>query len=211
MIPDTENWHVKTGITDFDECNQACINDSENWKWMVFSKATCYCFEAISVGFWHETECTTKVQDEEKVTGYKLWQISCPSLKSMTEKALVLKEHNPSFLIGSNATFECILGHADQSGATTFDIICLSNGEWSVSINELPTCLPNSCSNLDQITIDSSDWNLEHHIKVLKDSHVEQSTISLTCPDEQYFYEKYNGINLEARVRKIYATCSGDG
>ena len=209
MIPDTENWHVKTGVTNLADCNQACKN--ENWQWMVLSKQMCYCFEAVTIGFWHETDCSSKTADEEKVTAYKLWKISCPSLKSMPMKALILKDHNPSFLIGSNATFDCILGHETESGDTGFEINCLPDGDWSMSPNELPSCLPKSCSNLDQDIVNKAEWNLNHHIKVLRDSQVEQSTFSLNCPDEQYFYEKYQGSTLEIRVGEIHAICNDQG
>ena len=210
MIADKSHWILKAEQSNITECEHHCREDASFWQWFVVSKGDCYCLEAIVTGFWHEDDCKKKIQDEEKVTVHRLWHISCPPLASIPEKALVLTNHDPSFQIDSTAVFDCILGHETDDGLTSINTQCQPDGTWSLSTDNFPECKPKTCSNLDQNVTLKASWELRHHVKILKDEYVEHSTVSLHCPKDQYFFERYGESILE-RINIINVTCKGDG
>ena len=210
MIADKTHWTLKAEQSNITECEKQCQEDTIFWQWFVVSNGTCYCLEAIVTGFWHTNDCKTKIQDEEKVTVHKLWHVSCPPLSSIPEKSIILTKHDPSFKIDSTALFECILGHKADNDVTSIETHCQPNGTWSITPDTLPICKPKPCSKLDQNIIRQSNWELWHHIRILQDEYVEHSTLSLHCPKDQYFYEKYDD-SIQERVGEINITCKGNG
>ena len=185
MINDKEHWTEIGGSDSIDDCNIMCSTDLEYWNWFVFQNGTCFCLDKITTGFWHEEDCKHKVENVDKVTVHKLWTLSCPSLELST-KALILTKYNPKLLIGSSATLECMLGHELADGTTSLEINCMTNGQWSVA--EIPTCDPVTCKTNPE-AIPGSNGIIKHHIKMLEDSFVANSSFSLFCPTEKYFYE----------------------
>ncbi len=64
-------------------------------------------------GLWTEGDCKSQTA---KTKAKRLWNLACPRLADIPGMSMYLRDHDPLYLIGSSATYECSMGrfHSDN-------------------------------------------------------------------------------------------------
>ena len=67
-------------------------------------------------GFWPAELCPSKEVGVTVGTVYRIFNLSCDPLFDLPEKRTYLRQYHQHYLIGSNATYDCLAGHQFENG-----------------------------------------------------------------------------------------------
>ena len=67
-------------------------------------------------GFWPAELCPSKELGVTAGTVYRIFNLSCDPLFDLPEKRTYLRQYHQHYLIGSNATYDCLAGHQFENG-----------------------------------------------------------------------------------------------